>query len=259
MARAIWKGALVLGKSTLPVQLFSAVQDQVIHFRLLHEKDRVPVEQRIIRKTDGKEVPKEDRRKAYPLGRDEAVILQPDELAKLEPESSREIELCRFVRRGLLGNQWFDRPYYLAPDKDNGDYFALADAIDHAGVVGIARWVMRKKRYLGALTSSDGYLVMTALRRAEQVISVSRIEVPATRRPDQRELRMAEQLMSSIEGDFEPQLWKNEYRGRVHELLDAKARGKTLKLVAPKRKPAGGDLADLLQRSLTGTKERKVA
>ena len=64
MARAIWKGALVLGKSTLPVQLFSAVQDQVIHFRLLHEKDRVPVEQRIIRKTDGKEVPKEDRRKA---------------------------------------------------------------------------------------------------------------------------------------------------------------------------------------------------
>jgi non-homologous end joining protein Ku len=70
---------------------------------------------------------------------------------------------------------------------------------------------------------------------------------------------MAEQLVSSIEGDFEPRLWKNEYHKRVRALIAAKARGRSLKLVAPKRKPAGGDLADLLQRSLTGAKERKVA
>jgi DNA end-binding protein Ku len=259
MARAIWKGELVLGKTKLPVQMFSAVQDQAIHFRLLHSKDLVPVEQRIVRKSDGKEVPKEDRRKAYPIDRDEAVILQPDELEKLEPEPSREIHLCRFVRAGVLGDQWFDRPYYLGPDKDEPDYFALAEAIEHSKVVGVARWVMRKKHYLGALTSNEGYLVMTTLRRADQVVSVSGIEVPAARQPDEREIRMAQQLVSSIEGDFEPQLWKNEYRQRVHELIDAKAHGKVVKLAQPKHKPAGGDLADLLQRSLTGAKEKKVA
>jgi DNA end-binding protein Ku len=260
MARAIWKGELVLGKSRLPVQMFSAVQDQAVHFRLLHSKDRVPVEQRIVRKSDGREVPKEDRRKAYPLDRDRAVVLQPDELEQLEPEASREIHFCRFVRLGVLGDQWFDRPYYLGPDKkDDADYFAVADAVAQSNVVGVARWVMRKKRYLGALTSNDGYLVMTTLRRADQVISVSQVEVPASRRPDEREIRMAEQLVSSIEGDFEPQLWKNEYRQRVRELIDAKARGKIVKLAPAKRKPSGGDLADLLQRSLAGTKERKVA
>lgn len=259
MARAIWKGELVLGKTRLPVGMFSAVQDQTVHFRLLHSKDLVPVEQRIVRKSDGKEVPKEDRRKAFPLDRTEAVILQPDELQKLEPESSREIHLSRFVRAGVLGDQWFDRPYYLGPDKDDADYFALAEAIEHSKVVGVAQWVMRKKRYLGALTSNAGYLVMTTLRRADQVVSVSGIEVPAARRPDEREIKMAQQLVSSIEGDFEPELWKNEYRQRVHELIDAKARGKVVKLAPPKRKPAGGDLADLLQRSLAGAKERKVA
>jgi DNA end-binding protein Ku len=259
MARALWKGELVLGKIRLPVELFSAVQDRAVHFRLLHSKDLVPVEQRIIRKSDGKEVPKEDRRKAYPLNRDEAVILQPDELEKLQPESSREIELCRFVRTGVLGDQWFDRPYYLGPDKDAADYFALAEAIERGNVVGVARWVMRKKYYLGALTSNGGYLVMTTLRRAEQVLSVGGVEVPAARRPDDRELKMAEQLVSSIEGDFEPGEWKNEYRQRVRELIDTKARGRSLKLVAPKRKRAGGDLADLLQRSVESAKEKKVA
>src|SRR5687767_10746152 len=97
MARAIWKGELVLGKTKLPIHMFSAVQDRTVHFRLLHSKDLVPVEQRIVRKSDGKEVPKEQRRKAYTLDRNEAIILQPDELEKLEPEPSREVHLCRFV------------------------------------------------------------------------------------------------------------------------------------------------------------------
>jgi DNA end-binding protein Ku len=259
MARAIWKGELVLGKTKLPVQLYSAVQDQAIHFRLLHSTDHVPVEQRIVRKSNGKEVPKEKRRKAYPIDRTEAVILQPEELEALQPEASREIHLCRFVRAGMLGDQWFDRPYYLGPDKDAADYFALAEALEKSKVVGVARWVMRKARYLGALTSNDGYLVMTTLRRADQVIAVSSIEIPEARRPDGKELKLAENLVSSIEADFDPQLWKNEYRERVHAMIDAKARGKVVKLARPKAKREGGDLADLLQRSLAGTRERKVA
>jgi DNA end-binding protein Ku len=259
MARAIWKGELVLGKTTLPVQLYSAVQDQGIHFRLLHSSDDVPVEQRIVRKSDGKEVPKEERRKAYPIDRTEAVIIQPEELENLQPEPSREIHLCRFVKAGVLNEQWFDRPYYLGPDKDDADYFALAQAIEKSKVVGVARWVMRKARYLGALTANDGYLVMTTLRRADQVIAVSSIEVPESRRPDEKEIKLAENLVSSIEGDFDPKLWKNEYRERVHELIEAKARGKVVKLAPVKAKREGGDLADLLQRSLSGTKEKKVA
>src|SRR5579885_1217877 len=151
MARAIWKGVLKLGKEELPIKMYSAVEDRTVHFRLLHVRDRAPVEQVIVRKSTGREVPKDEQRKAFPVEKDTAVILQPQELVELEPPPSREIDLCRFVSPSLLSDQWYDRPYYLGPDEDDEDYFALADALARQQVVGIARWVMRKKRYLGAL------------------------------------------------------------------------------------------------------------
>ena len=150
-ARAIWKGRLVLGKHEVPVKMYSAVADQVVHFHLLHDKDLVPVEQRIVRKDNGREVPKEAQRKAFPLDEERAVILEPDELEALQPTGDRTIQLLRFVPREALGDPWFDRPYVLGPDDDEGAYFALAKVVDGSSRIGIARWVMREKRYLGAL------------------------------------------------------------------------------------------------------------
>ena len=129
MARAMWKGQLQLGKQELAVKLYSAVEDRTIHFHLLHAKDRAPVEQHIVRKDTGKDVDKDDMRKAFALNRGTAVILEPEELAKLVPPESRDIEICRFVAPSVLGDQWYDRPYYLGPDADDGDYFALAEAL----------------------------------------------------------------------------------------------------------------------------------
>ena len=156
MARAIWKGNLQLGKQELPVKLYSAIEDRTVRFHLLHAKDRAPVEQHIVRKDTRKDVGKEDMRKAFALDRSTAVILEPEDLEKLVPPASRDIEICRFVAPAVLGDQWYDRPYYLGPDADDGDYFALAEALHRKNVIGIARWVMRKKRYVGALTSKNG-------------------------------------------------------------------------------------------------------
>ncbi len=118
MTRAIWKGVLNLGHEKVPVRMYSAVEDTTVHFRLLHVRDRAPVEQHIVRKDNGREIPKEERRKALPVGRDTAVVLQPEELEELEPPPSRDIHLCRFVAPALLSDQWYDRPYYLGPDGD---------------------------------------------------------------------------------------------------------------------------------------------
>lgn len=259
MARAIWKGNLVLGEHEVPVKMYSAVQDRKIHFRLLHAADLVPIEQRIVRKADGKAVSKEERRKAFPLDRDSAVIMQPDELEALQPEPSRDIHLCRFVTPSTIGDQWYDRPYYLGPDNDDKAYFALAQALERKKVAGVARWVMRKQRYVGALSTLEGYLMMITLRRAEQVLSVSRLEIPESRMPDAKELRLAQHLVSSIEADFEPEVWQDEYRERVHELIRIKASGKAVRLVAPKRKRAAAGLAEQLRESIAQAKEKKVA
>ena len=259
MTRAIWKGELVIGDQQVPVRMYSAVEDRKVHFRLLHAKDHAPVEQRIVRKTDGEEVASDDRRKALPVSDENAVILQPEELDALEPPPSRDVHLCRFVKPALLSDQWYDRPYWLGPDDDETGYFALAEAIEKAQVLGIARWVMRKKPYLGALTASGGHLMMITLRRADQVLSVAGLDIPKGREPDEKELVLAERLVASIADDFEPARWHDEYRERVCELVEAKARGEKIQTRAPSRKSSGGDLAESLRQSLAAMKEKKVA
>jgi DNA end-binding protein Ku len=258
-ARAIWKGELKLGKHNVGVKFYSAIEDRSVHFHLLHDKDKAPVEQHIVRKDTGKDVPKEEMRKAFAVGPNTAVILQPDELEELVPPESRDIELLRFVPTDALGDQWYERPYYLGPDGQTDDYFAFADAMARKELIGIARWVMRKKRYLGAISVVDGYLVMTTLRRAEQVVSFSGVEPAASATPQANEFKLAEQLVKSIEADFDPQQWQNDYRERLYKLIEAKARGEKIKPVPVKKKRAEGSLADSLKASLAAAKEKKVA
>jgi len=255
----MWKGQLQIGKQKLSIKLYSAVEDRTIRFHLLHAKDLAPVEQHIIRKDTGEEVSKDDMRKALALSAQTAVIVQPDDLEKLVPPESRDIQITRFVAASVLGDQWFERPYYLGPDGDNSSYFALAEALERQDVLGIARWVMRKKRYVGALSAVDGVLTMTTLRRADQVLSFSGIEPAKSVTPQASELKLAQQLVSSIEADFDPSLWQNEYRQRLCKLIEAKARGEKIKAVQPKKKRAPASLEQSLRASIAAVKEKKVA
>jgi DNA end-binding protein Ku len=259
MARAIWTGHIDLGKQQIGVKLYSAVEDRTVHFHLLHAKDRAPVQQHIVRKDTGKDVDKTHMRKAFALDRNTAVILQPDDLEKLVPPESRDINVCRFVPRSAIGDQWFDRPYYLGPDKDDEDYFALAQALEQKDAFGIVRWVMRKKRYVGALSSLDGYLVLTTLRRAEQVLRFSGVQSTKTSAPSASELKLAQQLVGSISTDFDPKLWHNEYHDRLCKLIAAKARGEKIEPIRKKKAAPQRDLAETLRASIAAAKEKKVA
>ncbi|MDY6946692.1 MAG: Ku protein [Pseudomonadota bacterium] len=258
-ARAIWKGEVALGKLQVGVKFYAAIEDRSVHFHLLHQKDRAPVEQHIVRKDTGEDVPKEQLRKAFAVSPNSAVILQPDELETLVPPESRQIELLRFVPPAALGDQWYERPYYLGPDGDDDAYFAFGAALARKQVIGIARWVMRKKRYLGAISAVDGYLIMTTLRRAEQVLSFSGVEPARSATPQASEFKLAQQLVKSIEADFDPQQWQNEYRERLCKLIAAKARGEKVTPVRLKKKRSAGSLADSLRASLAAAKEKQVA
>lgn len=257
--RALWKGRLLIGRQSLAVSLYSAVQDRKIHFHLLDAKHLQPVHQRIVRKSDGKEVPREEQFKALPLDKTTAVILRPEEIGKVQPEASREIEMLRFVPRSELSEQWYERPYYLGPDSDAAGYSSLAAELEHEELLGIGRWVMRGKGYVGALAAVEGRLALITLRRAEQVVSVSGIVPAASQKPDPREAKLAAQLVDSITADFDPSAWQDEYHDRVCKLIAEKARGKVVRLPKPKKKRAPSALDAALRQSLAALKERKVA
>ncbi|MBW3552015.1 MAG: Ku protein [Gemmatimonadetes bacterium] len=259
MARAIWKGVLRFGSAEVPVKLYSGVQDRSVHFRLLHEKTRRPVKQRMVDPLTGKEVPYDEVRRGYEVDEGLFVLLEEDELKELEPEKSRDIEVTRFLDPELINHQWYDRPYHLGPDGQDVDYFALMNALEKKGLEGVARWTMRNKEYLGALRAEEGHLVLITLRHAEEVIPASALEPPGGRKPESREMKMAQQLIDALAAEFDPTEWRDEYRDRVLELIEAKAEGKTLEFRQPAKRRATGDLAASLEASIAAARERKSA
>jgi DNA end-binding protein Ku len=262
MARAIWKGSILIGEQSVPVKLYSAVQDHQIRFHLLHERDGARVRQKMVDPSTGDEVSAKEIRRGYPVEPGVFVVIKPEELAALEPPPSREIEISRFVPAGSIDPQWYDRPYFLGPDGSSEPYFALHEALQRQERAGIARWVMRKRRYSGAIRAHGDHLVVLTLRHAEQIIDASKLEAPAGRAMDSRELALAEQLVSALEGEFDPTEFEDDYRNRVLALIEAKAKGKVPKLKPLRaRKPTSEPLAGVLQASLRQLrhKERESA
>ena len=258
-ARAIWKGVIHVKSARVPVKLYSAVKDRGVHFRLLHEKDLAPISQQMVNPQTEEIVPYAETRRALPTGNGELVILEQDEIKALEPPSSRVIEMTRFFPAGTIDHRWYDRPYYLGPDGNESAYAALVEALRRSETEGLARWVMRKQTYSGALRLRDDHAVLVTLHPAEQVVMAGAVAgATAARETTKQELAMAKQLVEMLAGDFEPAEYRDEYRERVMELIERKSSGKAVRIAKPPpaaRRPH--DLTAALRASLT--RERKVA
>lgn len=257
-ARAIWKGELKIGSTKVPVKLYSAVEDRDVRFHIL-DPGRKRVKQHMVSPESGDEVPNEEIRKGYEIEPGRFVILDEKDLDSLNPEPSRDIEIGEFVPIKAIPQQYYERPYYLGPDGDQKDYFAFAEALEKQGHEGIAHWVMRNKAYTGALGAENGYLVLSTLRNADEVISAKELPEPAGRAPSAKEIDMAKHLVSLLEGEFNPADFKDEYRERVMEFIEKKAKGHAprLKVVKSKRKTTALD--SVLAKSIASLKKEKRA
>ena len=251
-ARALWEGVITFEKLSVPVKLYSAVVDRDVHFHLLHKTDNVRLQQRMVNANTQATVDRADVRKAFPLKDGSFVLIEDGELDALAPEPSRTIEVLRFVPSQSIALEWYDRPYYLGPVHEHEDeYAALADALAKRSWRGIVRWVMRKKGYAGALCSEDGHLLLTVLHHAAEVVAIEDLERPSGRELSTEENRLAERLVQSLEGNFDPSAFHDDYQDEVRKLVEAKQRGKKLP-ARRKAKPRkeSDDIADALRRSV---------
>src|SRR6266496_2057925 len=235
-AHAIWKGELKIGSTKVPVKLYSGVVDRTVRFHILDDKHLMRVKQHMVHPDSGDEVANEEIQKGYEIEPGKFVILTEEDLEGLEPKSSRDVEITEFVPPEAISQQWYERPYYLAPDGDEKAYFALAEALQKTERVGIAHWAMRNKAYVGALQAQGDYLFLFTLRNANEVISARDLPKPAGREPSQKEVNMAKHLVSLLEGEFNPTDYKDEYRERVMQFIEKKAKGRAPKLSTVKTK-----------------------
>src|SRR4030095_1553957 len=205
----------------------------------------------------GKEIPNEEIQKGFEVEPGTFVILDEEELEQLEPEAAREIEVSHFLPPAQIPPEYFERPYYLGPDGDQAAYFAFAEALAKKEREGVERWVMRKHPYVGAVRGVDGYLMLFTLRNAEEVLSAKDLPKPSGRAPDKKEWAMATQLVELLKGEFDPKEYKDEYRARVMEFVEKKAKGHKPRLHLVKSKPKTASLDKILSKSIESLKKEK--
>jgi DNA end-binding protein Ku len=263
MARAIWSGSISFGLLNVPVKLYSAVARRGIALREIRESDSARIKHRRVAEGTDEEVPYDKIIKAFEITKDRYVPLSKDELASLDPKKTRAIEVQDFVDIVEIDPIYFDSPYYLGPaDGAEKAYSLLAQALEKSGKVAIARFVFRNKEHLAAIRPGDGVLTLTTMRFADEVVPPAELDdvLPSeTPKIGKREIEMAEQLIDSLTRDFDPTLYRDEYREELLAMIERKAAGEEV-VAAPQedREPTKApDLMAALEQSIAAVKDRR--
>ncbi len=265
MARAIAGATISFGLVSIPVKLFAATQASAsISFNMLHAKCKSRLKQQYICPTDNEIVHRDDMVKGYEFAKDQYVTFTPDELKALEEKATGSIDIAEFVPLTAIDPVYFDRPYYLGPEK-GGDkaYLLLAEAMRESGRAALARYAARGKQYLVMLRPShDGRaLVLQQLLYADEVRALSDVPLPdgEVREP---ELKLAMQLIDQIASEtFDPTQYRDEVRERIQADIERKVQGQDISQAAePSAEPARViDLMAALKASLGKSKSDRPA
>ena len=261
MPRPIWSGAISFGLVNVPVKVFSATSSKDVRFHQLDGKSKSRIKQKRVSMATGEEVPYEDLIKAYEIAPDNYVTITPEELEALDPKASKTIDIEDFVDLDQIDPVYYERPYYLVPDKGGQKAYALLrNAMRETNKVGIARVVLRTKQYLAAIRPKDDALVMETMLFSDEVNPLDELDLPG---PDvdvtEREEKMARSLIDSLTTDFEPSKYRDEYRERVLKLIEQKASGQEIVVEdAAEEAPRVVDLMAALEASLAAVKSGKT-
>ncbi len=260
MARSIWSGAISFGLVNVPVKLYSAVSKKSVRFHQLHEKTGVRIQQKRVDPSTGDEVAYENIVKGYELSPESYVVITPEEMESLDPEKTRSIDITDFVPLEEIDPLFFDHPYYLAPAQGGGKaYELLRRAMEESGKVALGKVVIRSKESLVAIRPNGPVLTMETMLFADEIVNPESLdEVPVEEtKTSQRELDMAQQLIASLSGDFEPERYHDEYRERVLEMIERKAQGEEITVQPAPEEPAKvPDLMAALEASIKAVKDR---
>lgn len=261
MPRALQSASLSFGLVNIPVKLYTAAHSQSVAFHLLHAKDGSRIHEQMVCQSEDKPVDRKELVKGYEISKGKYIEVTNEELAALEADANRNVEIQEFVAVDAVDPVYFSKAYYLGPDK-GGDkpYRLLAQAMHHEGQAAIAQFVQRGKEELVMVRPvADNKLMLHVLYYADEVQAFD--ETPAGKAANERELQLALQLIRQLQSHrWDPKRYHDTYRERVLALIKKKQAGE--KIVTPKAVRAHGDVLDLmsaLKKSLQAGGKRPSA
>jgi DNA end-binding protein Ku len=259
--RSIWNGAIAFGAVTVPIKVYGAVEDHSVHFHEVHLKDGAGIAHKLVDPGTGDEVARKDVVKGYEVKPGEWVELSNDEIKAAEQPARKAVELEDFVPGEQIDPVFYDKAYDLGPQKGaERAYAALVSALEKTGRVGVGRVVLRTREQVAALRpAGDGLLRMHTMHAPDEVVARKDVDdIPKlSKKPADREVKMAKALVESLHADFDPKRYKDTYRERVQKLVEAKAEGKEIETPEAEPAEATDDLFAALEASVNAVKKGK--
>jgi DNA end-binding protein Ku len=247
-ARAIATANISFGLVSIPVKLFSAGNSSAaISFNMLHGKCGSRVRQQYVcPKEDNVVVPRDEIRKGYEFAKDQYVLFTDEELKALEEQSTQQVDVTEFVPLSSIDPVYFDRAYYLAPDKGGAKaYWLFAEVLKETGRVALAKYAARGKQYLVMVRPVDEGLVMQQLLYADEVRPIQEVGLSKETVRDQ-ELKLARMLVEQASSDeFRPQAYEDEVKKRIQVQLQKKI--ETGQEISAPPRPKSGEVIDLME------------
>jgi DNA end-binding protein Ku len=254
-ARPSWEGHLRLSLVTCPVALWPATSEaETVRFNMINSKTNNRIRMQTIDAGTGEEVSRSELVKGFQVAKGEYVLFDKEELDAVKLESTRIIDIEKFVPRASIDRLYWDTPYHLVPSGKTGieAYAVIRAAMAKQNMVAIGRLVMSTRERICAIEIEEGGLVLTTLRTAAEVRAIDQIALPDLPKPDPKMLQIAEKIVEQQSGDFDPSEFRDRYEDALRALIEDKRKGRPVKPQKPANDDKVVDLMAALKKSLEG-------
>jgi DNA end-binding protein Ku len=262
----MWKGTISFGLVTIPVSLFTAVAKNELSFHLLDSRDFAPVKNKRVNETTGDEVPWDEIVKGYQLDDGRWVVVTDEDFEAANVKATRTIDILSAVCEEDIDVDYFDTPYVLAPEQQGAKAYALLrEALRKAKRVAIGQIVIRSRQRLCALVPQEDCIKLEILRYPYELRDMAGLDLPGQDLKaigvSDAETKLAEQLVATIESDWDPSHYHDTYHDDLLALIKRKAEGETITPPPPEAAPTAEvvDIMDLLKKSVEDARKQKRA
>ena len=260
----MWNGSISFGLVTIPVALYPATRREELSFRLLRASDQSPVNYKRVAEVDGKEVPWDEIVKGYEYEKGKFVILKDEDFQRVDLEAAAQtIDIIDFVKVEEINPMYFQKPYFLEPQK-GGDkaYALLREALRVSGKIGVAKVVIRTREHLAGVKAQGHAIILEIMHFSDELVDADSLKFPKSELARAREVDMAKKLIDGMTAKWNPDKYEDDYKTQLMAMIEEKVKHPDQKQPAPKatKKPSNViDLMSVLEESLSHTRGGKGA
>ena len=258
MAASVWSGYLTFGLISMPIRLFSGARSSGISFNMLHRDDLQRVKQQYYCPADNRVVERSEIVKGFEYRKDEYVVIDPEEIKKIEPKTAKTMEILEFVKATEVDPVYFESSYYLMPEEaGRRPYALLTKALEESEYVAIAKLTMHNREYTVFLRPHEGGMMLHTMYYEEEVRKVEGFGAPDVELKDS-EVKVAHQLIEALAAKWEPEKFHDDFQENLKKLIQTKLEGgEVAEVEQPKKLAPVVDLMAALKASLVQMEGRK--